>query len=240
MNARDDRHITVITGASKGIGRATAERLAARGHLVVGLARNTPEGEFPGEFIPVDLADRAASARVFTEIAERHAVDCLLNNVGLVHPQLIDEVDIDDMHAVLDVNLRPAVQATQAFLPAMRAKGWGRIVNISSLTVVGIPARTSYAAAKAGMISFTRGWAVELAKDGITVNAVAPGPIETELFRSGNPVGSESERRFLNSLPIGRIGQPAEVAAAIAYFMSDEAGFTTGQTLFVDGGASIG
>lgn len=138
------------------------------------------------------------------------------------------------------VNLHPALVATQAALPGMRARGWGRIVNISSLTVLGSVERTSYAAAKAALVSFTRSWALELAPTGITINAVSPGPTETELFRANNAPGSEGEARYLAGIPMRRFGKPEEIAAAVAFLLSDDAAFMTGQTLHVDGGASIG
>ena len=229
----------LITGASKGIGRATADRLAAAGHHVVGIARAAAP-DFPGELLELDLADPAATQGVLADLVARRDVDAVVNNVGLVRPQPIGAVTLDTLAAVLDLNLRTAVQTVQAVLPGMRARSWGRIVNISSLTVLGTAERTAYAAAKAGLISFTRGWALELARDGITVNAVAPGPTETELFRSNNPPGSAGEARYLNAVPMGRFGQPGEIAAAIAFLFSDDAAFITGQTIHADGGASVG
>jgi 3-oxoacyl-[acyl-carrier protein] reductase len=141
---------------------------------------------------------------------------------------------------LLRLNLHRTIQSMQATLPAMRAKRWGRIVNVSSLTVVGIPLRSAYAATKAAVNSLTRTWALEVAETGITVNAVAPGPVETEMFRRNTPAGSDAEDRFLSLIPMRRLGKPEEIAAAVAFLLSDEAAFITGQTLFVDGGGSIG
>jgi len=229
----------LISGASKGIGRALAYRLAEQGHQVVGIAR-TGDGSFPGDLLTIGLADRTATSTALQKISSRYRVDAVVNNVGLVRPQPLEQVTLDALDAVLDVNLRTAVQLTQACVPAMREVGWGRVVNIASLVALGAPQRTAYAAAKAALISCTRGWALELATTGITVNAVAPGPIETELFRENNPPGSEGEIRYLSMVPMGRLGRADEIAAAIAFLLSDDASFITGQTLFVDGGASIG
>lgn len=230
----------LITGASKGIGRAIAEQLAASGHRVVGIARRAEDSRFPGELIAADLRDSDSTIQALEKLKARYTFDGLVNNVGLVKPQGIGEVDLISFDDVMKVNLHPALLATQALLPGMSARGWGRIVNISSLTVLGIRQRTSYAAAKAALISFTRGWALELAQTGITVNAIAPGPIDTDLFRSGNPEGSSGEAAYVAAVPMGRLGQPHEVAAAATFLLDERSSFITGQTLYVDGGASIG
>ncbi len=181
-----------------------------------------------------------ATAATLAQLTAQYRFDGLVNNVGLVRPQGLGSIELDDMDAVFDLNLRPAVQAAQAILPHMRTQGWGRIVNVASLTVLGTRDRTAYAGAKAALVSFARTWALELAATGITVNAVSPGPTETELFRKNNPRGSEGERRYLEAVPMGRFGQPDDIAAAVAFLLSEDAAFITGQTLFVDGGASVG
>ncbi|TBV75852.1 SDR family oxidoreductase [Pseudoxanthomonas winnipegensis] len=229
----------LITGAGKGIGLALAHRLARDGHHVVGMARTAPS-TFPGTFIPVDLGDDLTTAAALAMVAERFALDGVVNNVGLVRAASLPDTTLADLDAVMQLNLHPGLLASQAALPGMQARGWGRIVNIASLTVLGAVQRTAYAAAKAALVSFSRSWALELASSGITVNTVAPGPTETELFRANNPPGSAGEQRYLSGVPMARFGTPDEIAAAIAFLLSDDAGFITGQTLHVDGGASIG
>jgi len=228
----------LITGASKGIGLSTSLILAEQGHTVLGIARKSPE-KFPGKFFSVDLADKVQSSKALREIIGEFQPDGIVNNVGLVRPAALEQVTQDDLLDVLDLNLRPALEAVQLALPKMKKHHWGRIVNVSSRTVLGATDRTSYSAAKAALISFTRNWALELATQGITVNCVAPGPVETELFRENSPPGSESEAKVIGMIPMKRLGKPDDVAAAIVFFLSDQASFITGQTLFIDGGASI-
>lgn len=230
----------LISGASKGIGRALAERLARDGHHVVGLARNADDPHFPGTLLAVDLADEAATARVLEGIGREHAIDGVVNNLGFIRLNKLGNIDLGELEESMRLNLRPTVQVTQAVLPGMRERGWGRIVNMSSLVVLGMAERSTYAAAKSAMISFTRTWALELAQTGITVNSVAPGPTETEMFRQNTKPGSDAERRYLTAVPMGRFGKPDEIAAAVAFMLSDDAAFITGQTLFADGGASLG
>jgi len=229
----------VITGASKGIGRAAADALAEGGWSVIGVARSSP-ASFPGVFVEADLADRRKTQDLAEDLNARGNVVGIVNNVGLARHERVGAVDPDVFAMVMDLNVRPALQLTQALLPGMRAAGFGRIINITSLVTRGLAFRSSYAAAKAALESITRTMAIELAADGITANAVAPGPTETELFRSNNPRGSEGEARYLSRVPMRRFAHPSEVAAAIAFLASNAAGFITGQTLFVDGGASLG
>jgi 3-oxoacyl-[acyl-carrier protein] reductase len=229
----------VITGASKGIGRAASEALAAAGWDVVGIARHPP-AKFPGEFLAADLSDPQRIADLGSELAKRGDVLGIVNNVGIAKHELFESATFADFSSIMELNVRPALQLTQALLPAMRNAKFGRIVNVSSLVTRGLPFRSSYAAAKSALESLTRTMAVELAVDGITANAVAPGPTETELFRENNPKGGEGEARYLAKVPMKRFANPAEVAAAIVFLASDDAGFITGQTLFVDGGSSLG
>lgn len=231
---------TLVTGASKGIGLAIAERLAAAGDTVVGIARSEPDRPFPGTYYSVDLEDMAAAQAALKDITATHPVDNLVNNAGYSIPQLLADVDLDDFQKQIAVNLRGALICAQACLPAMRAAGRGRIVNISSRSVLGKEERTGYAGAKAGLIGFTRVWALELAADGITVNAIAPGPIETDLFLRHHPVGSDAYNNIAQAVPVQRMGKPDDIAAAAEFLISDDASFVTGQVLYVCGGLTLG
>lgn len=229
----------LITGASKGIGFAVARVLSEQGHHVIGLARTEP-ADFPGDFHTIDLGDESATHKLLAELTTSHVILGVVNNVGLVKPAAVADIDLDEWRMVMDLNVRTAIQTTQACLPNMRRAGWGRIVNTTSIVVQGSPERSSYSSSKAALGTLTRTWALELAKAGITVNAVAPGPTDTELFNTANPPGSPTRERYVTMVPQGRIAPPEEVAHPIAFLLSDEAAYITGQTLYVDGGATVG
>ena len=232
--------VTLITGATKGIGMACAEALAARGHRVVGLARHPAQGDFPGELHVVDAAHRGAMGAAVAALAREHPFNGLVNNVGFVAPQPLGSIDLDVYDRTFEVNVTTALLCAQALVPTMKSQRFGRIVNIASEVVLGMTRRTAYAAAKAALMSFTRTWALELAADCVTVNSVSPGPVDTDLFALNNPHGSAERQRKIDRIPIGRIGQPQDIANAVSFFMAAETGFVTGQCLYVCGGSSLG
>jgi len=231
----------LITGGSGGIGRAIATRAAEAGWRVLNLDLRPPEALLPREvFRACDFADLAAARAALADLVQAHAPTRLVNNVGVVKPASLEETTVEDLATVQEVNLRSAILAAQAVLPAMRAAGFGRIVNIASRAALGKELRTAYAASKAGLIGLARTWALELAADGITVNAIGPGPIATELFRRANPDNSPRTRAIIEGVPVKRLGTPEDVANGVHFFLDDRAGFVTGQVLYVCGGLTVG
>jgi len=233
--------VAAVTGGSAGIGRAICEDLLARGYEVVSLARRRTDIDHPKlHSIEVDLADRKATAEAARELVQRFEVTTIVHNAGVIRPALLPEVKLDDLDVLVDLHLGCAIQLVQAALPAMRAERFGRVVLLSSRAAVGLATRTSYSATKAGMLGMARTWALELAAEGITVNVVAPGPIRTDMFYDVVEAGSEKERRLAASVPVQRLGEAADVARAVRFFVDPANGFITGQVLYVCGGTSVG
>lgn len=233
--------VAVITGGSAGIGKGICTRLLGAGYRVVCAARSAPDYTHKNlSFLQVDLADRAQTKSVYAELAAREKILYAVHNAGVIRPALLEDAKASDLDYLTELHLGSMLTLAQEALPAMREEKFGRIVGISSRGALGLQTRTNYAATKAGMIGMLRTWALELGPFGITANCVAPGPVESEMFHEIVPEGSERKARLADAIPVKRIGAPEDVAAAVSFFLSEDAGFITGQTLYVCGGTSIG
>ncbi|HLO30437.1 MAG TPA: 3-oxoacyl-ACP reductase FabG [Anaerolineales bacterium] len=241
-----ENKVAVVTGASRGIGRAIAEVLAQRGADVVCGDRLEKQAEETAAQVAaatgrrtsgclVDVADHA-SAKDFIECALQNfgKIDILVNNAGITRDNLLLRIDEADWDAVLDVNLKGVYNCCKAVIRPMMKQRYGRIVNITSVVgLSGNAGQTNYAASKAGLIGFTKSLAKELGSRNITVNAVAPGYITTVLTEN---LPAEIKDASIKATPLGRFGTPQDIAYAVAFLVSDEAAFITGQVLSVDGG----
>lgn len=233
--------VAIVTGGARNIGQAIALRLQQDGYHTIVLDIEAPEADsLKADAHQVDLSDIDATRQVLETIADVHPVTCLVNNVGIVRPALLDETRVEDFDPLMHLNVRSALVCTQTLLPYMRRQGQGRVVMNTSRVVLGKEARTLYSATKGALQAMARTWALELSADGITVNCVAPGPIATTAFWENNPPDSDRARRIIQNIPLQRMGQPDDVAQAVSFFCDPRSSFITGQTLFVCGGVTVG
>ncbi len=233
--------VALVTGGSAGIGLAICRQMLNAGYEVVSLDRDPaplPHARlYP---LQVDLGDEAATAQAAREAVARREITTVVHNAGAIRPALLADVAPADLVALTRLHLTAALILVQSALPAMQARGFGRIVLIASRAALGLATRTAYAATKAGMIGMVRTWALELGPAGITANAVAPGPIETDMFHEVLPPDDPRIDALTRSIPVRRLGQPDDVARAVMFLADPHSSFITGQTLFVCGGTSIG
>lgn len=235
----DATPIALVTGGSAGIGASICRHLLEAGYHVLNLSRR--KSDLPGVTdVEVDLSDVDATKQAIEKLAREFEITNLVHNAGVIRPDLIENVKLDDVEYLTRLHLLTSIILTQGVLDGMKANNFGRIVLISSRAMLGLETRTGYAATKAGQVGLVRTWAMELGQHGITVNAVAPGPIVTDMFTEVVPEDSDKAEQIAQSVPVRRLGQPDDVARAVMFLLSPDNGFVTGQTLFVCGGASLG
>ena len=246
MKLRD--RIALVTGAASGIGAATARRFAHEG-ATVAINDAKPEGldAVAGEIraagakalvLPGDVTKKADCERIVQDVTRTFGrLDILINNAGINRDAMAAKMTEEQWDAVLSVNLKGTFLCAQAALPGMRERAWGRVVNTSSIGSLGNIGQANYAASKAGVIGLTKTLALEYAKYGVTVNAIAPGPVMTAMLAG---VPEAIRERIIAQVPVGRIGSPDEIAGVHVFLASDDAAFITGQVIFADGGMSVG
>ncbi|MDN3682316.1 3-oxoacyl-ACP reductase FabG [Vibrio tapetis subsp. quintayensis] len=234
--------IALVTGASRGIGRAIAETLVERGAFVIGTATSENGAAAISEYLgdkgkglALNVTDPASIETVLKAINEEFgALDILINNAGITRDNLLMRMKDDEWSDIMDTNLTSIFRLSKAVLRGMMKKRCGRIINVGSVVgTMGNAGQANYAAAKAGVIGFTKSMAREVASRGVTVNTVAPGFIETDMTKALN---DDQRTATLSQVPAGRLGDPREIAAAVAFLASPEAAYITGETLHVNGG----
>ncbi len=233
--------IALVTGGSAGIGKSICQYLLSDGYVILNLSRRESETKHKNLIDhPVDLADVEATREAISELAAEYEITTLVHNAGVIRPSLIEDVKLEDLAYLTNLHLSASILLAQGVLDAMKRAAFGRIVIIGSRAMLGLETRTSYAATKAAQIGLVRTWAMELGRHGITVNAIAPGPIVTDMFTAVVPEDSDKAEQIAQGLPVKRLGRADDVARAVMFLASPENGFITGQCLFVCGGASLG
>lgn len=234
--------VALVTGASRGIGRAIAELLVSRGATVIGTATSESGAQAisdylgdKGKGLALNVTDTDSIANTLKNINDEFgAIDILVNNAGITRDNLLMRMKDDEWQDIIDTNLTSIFRLSKAVLRGMMKKRCGRIINVGSVVgTMGNAGQANYAAAKAGVIGFTKSMAREVASRGVTVNTVAPGFIETDMTKALN---DDQRAATLSQVPAGRLGDPREIASAVAFLASDDAAYITGETLHVNGG----
>jgi 3-oxoacyl-[acyl-carrier protein] reductase len=239
--------VALVTGASRGIGKAIAENLAAQGAIVIGTATSETGAAAIGEYLAtsggkgmaLNVTERGAPEALVKAIAEEFGtIDILVNNAGITRDNLLMRMKDEEWQSIIDTNLTSIFSLSKAVLRGMMKKRSGRIVNIGSVVgSSGNAGQVNYAAAKAGVIGFSKSMAREVASRGITINVVAPGFIDTDMTKS---LSDEQREAIFKDIPANRLGQPEEIAATVSFLVSDGAAYITGETIHVNGGMYMG
>ena len=231
---------TLITGGNSGIGAQIAKDLLLKGEKVISIGLEIPSWSHKNLIsYEADLTSNSQTKSIAQIISKKYKVDNIIHNAGMIKPNLLPDIKEGDLAMLSQLHLSAPILLTQAILPNMKKNKFGRIIFISSRASMGMQTRSAYSATKAGIHGLARTWALELAENGITVNVIAPGPISTQNFWDLVPKDSELEGKISDSIPIGRIGKPDDVANAVDFFLDDKSNFVTGQILYVCGGSSL-
>ena len=245
MDSRFTGQVVLVTGGAQGLGRAMVERFASEGASVHFADLNDQVAQEVVASHPdaisydrVDVSDPAA-ARIWVDrvAGDKGRIDVLVNNAGVIRDNRVENITVEDWRAVMAVSLDAAFYCSQAAFAHMKTRSYGRVLSFSSMSWRGNFGQLNYVAAKAGVVGFTRGFALEGAKHGVTANAIAPGLIETPMLASMN---DRAREKLVAKVPLGTTGAPSDIAAAAAFLCSAEAGYITGVVLDVDGGIGIG
>lgn len=241
--------VALVTGASRGIGQAIALELARQGATVLGTATSDAgaaaisqylaDAGAQGKGLMLNVADAEQLDAVLTQIATEFGdIQILVNNAGITRDQLLMRMKDEDWDAIMDTNLKPVFRLSKAVLRGMMKGRWGRIISIASVVgAMGSAGQANYAAAKAGIMGFTKSLAREVGSRNVTVNCVAPGFIDTDMTKG---LAEEYKQQLLAQIPLGKLGEPQHIADAVAFLASDRAAYLTGQTLHVNGGMYMG